>query len=134
MAKREVNDYTADSLIYTQEEFVIEETDNQAINQYDETYLVEARYTLKDVLVSMKRMEWVTVTSKPNYVELFGYDGKDITNSKVIRLHSRNYAKVVKNQQKFGYNSLNRFLRQANKSMLKEQVDVEICNIKLSVG
>lgn len=134
MAKREVNDYTADSLIYTQEEFVIEETDNQTINQYDETYLVEARYTLKDVLVSMKRMEWVTVTSKPNYVELFGYDGKDITNSKVIRLHSRNYAKVVKNQQKFGYNSLNRFLRQANKSMLKEQVDVEICNIKLSVG
>lgn len=134
MAKREVNDYSADSLIYTQEEFVIEDTDNQTINQYDETYLVEARYTLKDVLVSMKRMEWVTVTSKPNYVELFGYDGKDITNSKVIRLHSRNYAKVVKNQQKFGYNSLNRFLRQANKSMLKEQVDVEICNIKLSVG
>lgn len=134
MAKREVNDYSADSLIYTQEEFVIKDTDNQTINQYDETYLVEARYTLKDVLVSMKRMEWVTVTSKPNYVELFGYDGKDITNSKVIRLHSRNYAKVVKNQQKFGYNSLNRFLRQANKSMLKEQVDVEICNIKLSVG
>lgn len=134
MAKRAVNDYTADSLIYTQQEFTIEESDNQTISQYDETSLVEAKYSLKDVLISMQRMEWVTIVSKPNYVELFGHDSKDITNSKVIRLHSRNYAKVVKNQQKFGYRSLNRIIRQANKGLLREQVDVEICNIKLVTG
>ena len=129
MAKREINDYTSEFLEETEIEVKSEKTekDHQSSKlQYDSSFLEEIELRLIDVIDSISESDWLVIEiSKDSSIIM--QVGSNLSDRRILELHSRNFQTFLKGQKRFGKSFMNRRVKSMKRtnSLFDEIVKVE---------